>query len=109
MQTWNYYNIGLAIVIGVVITVVTGLLNVTPGGGFVGATWYGYPTAWLIYRVLAPQYSPWAFNWGNFAIDVVFWFVVTAAIMWLLEYDASRAMKGQPMTNQPAAKPKQKK
>ncbi len=106
MQSWSLHNIGLAIIIGIAITVISGLLNVTPGGGFVGATWYGYPTAWLIYRVLAPQYSPWAFNWTNFAIDVVFWFVVTGAVMWVLEFDAARAMKGQPAMGQPTAKQK---
>ena len=75
-------NFALALASGFVITLYTGLINSTPGGGFVGATWYGWPASWLIYRVLAPQYSPIAYNYGNLVIDVIAWTIVAFVVLW---------------------------
>ena len=66
---------------GIVATLVTGLTNTTPGGGFAGGVWYGWPTAWLVRRVLAPQYFPWFPNYTNFVLDVIFFAAVIYAIL----------------------------
>ncbi len=66
---------------GIVATLVTGLINTTPGGGFVGGVWYGWPATWLVRMVVAPQYNPWAPNYANFVLDVIFFAVVIYAVL----------------------------
>ncbi len=78
----NLHIVVVAIACGIVITLLTGLMPSTPFG-LVGASWYGYPMAWLIRRVLAPQYNPWYPNALAFVFDVAFWSVVTAIVMFL--------------------------
>jgi hypothetical protein len=65
---------------GIVATLVTGLINTTPEG-LVGGVWYGWPTSWLVRRVLAPQYFPWFPNYTNFVLDVIFFAAVIYAIL----------------------------
>jgi len=76
-----------SVVGGIVITLLTGMMNSTPGQ-LVGATWYGYPTSWIIRMVVAPQYNPWSFQAANFVIDVVVWFVVVAVVLLAAKYAA---------------------
>ncbi len=73
-------NVISAAVGSVIVTLLTGLLNSTPGGGFVGASWYGYPMTWLRKLVIAPQYNPWVIDWTGLVVDLVFWFIVVAVI-----------------------------
>lgn len=65
---------------GVIIALLTGLVNSTPGG-LVGATWYGWPVSWLYKLVIAPQYNPWKVQWANLVIDMIVWIVIIAIIM----------------------------
>ena len=65
---------------GVVIALLTGLVNSTPGG-LVGATWYGWPENWLIRMVVAPQYNPWKVNWVGLVVDAIVWIVIVAIVM----------------------------
>ena len=69
---------GLAFILGIVVTFATGVFNTTPG--IVGATWYGWPMSWLKRLVVAPQYNPWRLAFPGFALDVLFWF----AIFWVV-------------------------
>ncbi|MDE1856712.1 MAG: hypothetical protein KGH98_01355 [Candidatus Micrarchaeota archaeon] len=71
----------VAIVVGVAITLLSGVFNITPPG-LVGATWYGYPFSWLQWRAISPQYSPWFITplWG-LAADIIFWAVITFVIL----------------------------
>lgn len=84
----NSMSVVVSLVGGVVITLLTGLLNSTPGGGLIGATWYGYPLAWTIWRAVGPQYNPWVVSYFNLIIDIVFWFVV----VWIVIFAASRML-----------------
>ncbi len=70
----------LAVIGGVVITLITGLLENTPEM-LVGAVWYGYPLAWLVRMVVAPQYNPWVVRPLRLAADVLFWIVIVAIIL----------------------------
>jgi len=70
---------------GVIIALLTGLVNSTPGG-LVGATWYGWPVSWLYKLVIAPQYNPWKVQWGNLVIDIIVWIVVVAVVMLIAEH-----------------------
>jgi hypothetical protein len=71
-----------AIVFGVVITLLTGLVNTTPP--IIGAVWYGFPLAWLVRLVVAPEYFPWQINFTNLIIDIVFWATILGAILFLV-------------------------
>ncbi len=70
----------LAAVGGIVITLLTGLLENTPQM-LVGAVWYGYPLAWLVRMVVAPQYFPWVVRLLRLIADIVFWAVIVAIIL----------------------------
>lgn len=73
--------VAISIVAGVLVTLATGLLNTTPPR-MVGATWYGWPLAWLY--VIVYLGSPWFINWLNFAVDLMLWFILALVITVLL-------------------------
>jgi len=70
----------LAAIGGIVITLLTGLLENTPQM-LVGAVWYGYPLAWLVRMVVAPQYFPWVVRPLRLIADIVFWAVIVAIVL----------------------------
>lgn len=72
----------VALIVGLVITLITGLVKTTPQD-LVGATWYGWPLAWRIVPVvLQPQAS---YKIGEFIGDVIIWFIVVFVILFLLK------------------------
>jgi hypothetical protein len=72
-----------AVIGGVVVTLLTGLLGNTPAG-LVGAVWYGYPLPWLVMMVVAPQYFPWVLRPIRFVLDIVAWTVVVWVILFVV-------------------------
>jgi hypothetical protein len=70
----------LAVIGGIVITLLTGLLANTPEM-LVGAVWYGYPLAWLVQMIVAPQYFPWVVRPLRLIADIVFWAVIVAIVI----------------------------
>ena len=68
---------------GVIATLLTGLISNTPPM-FVGATHYGYPLAWLVQLVLAPEYFPWQVNVLNLIVDIVIWIIIVGIIATVL-------------------------
>ena len=68
---------------GEMITLLTGLVETTPPM-LVGAVHYGYPLAWLIRMVVAPQYNPWKIDFGNFIADTIIWFVIVAVVAFIV-------------------------
>jgi len=81
-------TVALAIIGGVVITLVTGLLDHTPEM-LVGAVYYGYPFAWLEMMVVAPQYFPWVVRPVRLVLDVVVW----AVVVWVILFIVSKVRK----------------
>ncbi|WP_455276300.1 hypothetical protein, partial [[Eubacterium] cellulosolvens] len=73
-----------SIIAGIVITLLTGFISNTKAT-LVGATHYGYPLAWLIRRVLAPQYFPWRIEIVNLIIDIVTWTLVIGIILYAIK------------------------
>lgn len=71
-----------AAIAGIVITLLTGLIENTPEM-LVGAVWYGYPLAWLVKMIVAPQYFPWVVRPLRLIADLVFWAVVAAIILFV--------------------------
>lgn len=62
----------------------TGLFSNTPQM-MVGAEWFGFPLAWLIRMIVAPEYNPWRIEFVNFLADVVVWSVILLVIVFILE------------------------
>jgi hypothetical protein len=69
---------------GVIITLLTGLFPSTPQM-LVGAEWYGFPLAWLIRMIVAPEYNPWRVEFLNFIADVVVWSVILFVIVFIVD------------------------
>jgi hypothetical protein len=68
---------------GVVVTLLTGLISNTPAM-LVGAMHYGYPLAWLVRLVLAPEYFPWRVNVPNLIVDLVIWIIIVGMAVTVL-------------------------
>jgi len=85
--------LGGALVGGALVTLVTGLVPVRT---LLGGTHYGLPVAWLVRRVLAPQYWPWHVEPFGLVVDVVVW--SAAVLVVLVAYDRYRhgSVGGQP-------------
>jgi cytochrome b561 len=70
-----------AVIIGIVITLITGIINTTPSG-LVGASWYGWPFAWRIIPVVPnPEAS---YDIAEFIGDWVVWSIVAFVVMFIL-------------------------
>ena len=67
----------LSVVAGLVITLITGLVDVTPMQ-LVGATWHGWPLPWF-YVIVYPG-SPISVSWLNLIGDIIVWFVIALAV-----------------------------
>jgi hypothetical protein len=78
----------VAIVGGVAVTLLTGLVENMPAM-LVGAVHYGYPLAWLIRLVIAPEFNPWRVEYVNLIFDIIVW----AVLVWLILFALSRRRK----------------
>jgi hypothetical protein len=81
MNTTN--RVVVSIVGGEVVTLLTGLFSNTPEM-LVGAEHYGFPLAWLIRMIVAPEYNPWRIEFVNFLADVVVWSVILLVIVFIV-------------------------
>ena len=84
----NMKTLILAVIGGIVITLLTGLIDHTPEM-LVGAVYYGYPLAWLEMLVIAPQYFPWVVRPIRLIIDIVVW----AIVVWVILFVISKVRK----------------
>jgi hypothetical protein len=75
---------------GVLLTLVTGLFSNTPEM-MVGATHYGYPLAWLIRMIVAPQYFPWVVDYISLLADIVFWSIIVVIVLLAIRMARKRA------------------
>jgi hypothetical protein len=82
MNTTN--RLLVSILGGEIITLLTGLFSSTPQM-MVGAEWYGFPLAWLIRMIVAPEYNPWRIEFLNFLADVVVWSLILLVIVFIVE------------------------
>jgi hypothetical protein len=82
MNTTN--RLVVSILGGEIITLLTGLFSNTPEM-LVGAEHYGFPLAWLIRMIVAPEYNPWRIEFVNFLADVVAWSVILLVIVFIVE------------------------
>lgn len=72
-----------AIIGGVIITLLTGLIPNTPAL-LMGATHFGYPFAWLIRMIVAPKYFPWKVNPLNLIADIAVWAIIVGVIIFTI-------------------------
>jgi len=82
MNTTN--RLVVSILGGEILTLLTGLFSNTPQM-LVGAEHYGFPLAWLIRMIVAPEYNPWRIEFVNFLADVVVWSVILLVIVFIVE------------------------
>jgi hypothetical protein len=82
MNTAN--RLVVSILGGEIITLLTGLFSNTPEM-LVGAEHYGFPLAWLIRMIVAPEYNPWRIEFVNFLADMVVWSVILLVIVFIVE------------------------
>lgn len=85
--------VGLSLAGGVVLTLLTGFI---PLRTLMGGTHYGFPMAWLIRRVLAPEYFPWRVSWLGLVVDLLIWTAVVLVILLLYDRFSHRLRGGQP-------------
>ena len=89
----------MALVGGVAITLVTGLLPNT-SSMLVGARWYGYPLAWLIRMVVAPEYFPWKVETVGLVADIVVWTLIVLVILLVAMRRPKTPVEGGPKATQ---------
>jgi hypothetical protein len=82
MNTTN--RLVVSILGGEIVTLLTGLFSNTPEM-LVGAEHYGFPLAWLIRMIVAPEYNPWRIEFVNFLVDLVVWSVILLVIVFIVE------------------------
>lgn len=70
----------LAVIVGVAITLVTGLIPNTPPM-LVGAIHYGYPFPWLFKMIVGPEYFPWVTDTGNLVVDMILWSIIAGVVL----------------------------
>jgi hypothetical protein len=76
----NVKMIIYSILAGLVITILTGLFTNMPSK-LLGAVHYGYPFAWLIRLVIAPEHFPWRVNMLKLIMNMVIWSIVVFIII----------------------------
>ncbi len=87
MYTYLWYILDMkkttlfSLVGGLGIALLTGLVS---NRTLLGGEWYGYPFAWLIRRILAPEYFPWNLEALSLIADVAIWTLVTGALLTIL-------------------------
>ena len=69
----------LAVIVagGLVLTLYSSQIDTTPGG-LVGATWHGWPSAYMYNLVTFPPAT--TYNYVNLVEDVVVWSIIAAVI-----------------------------
>jgi hypothetical protein len=82
----------VCIVLGVAISLATGLITNTPAQ-LACAAWYGYPFAWLTRNVIALQNNPWKADLLRLLLNVVFWSAVVCVVVNLAWCKACRQGK----------------
>lgn len=87
MKTMNLAII--SIVIGIIIAALTGLVNTTPN--LVGATWYGWPLAWMYNLVTYPPAT--TFNFVNLIVDIIVWAIIAAIVLYLASWATMKKKK----------------
>jgi len=75
-----------AIICGVVITLLTGLIETT-GNMEVACcgllTWYGFPLAWLYSVEIVPHYYLWEFDTLKLIFNLIFWTAIIGTALFL--------------------------
>ncbi len=74
-------TVAIAVVAAIVVTLITGVVNVTPSG-LVGAVWYGFPLNWINRLVTYPV--AWAVQGVGLVVDLVVWFIVALIVLMLI-------------------------
>lgn len=77
----GWRSIIFALIVGTIISLITGLIENAPVVGEPGVTYYGYPIVWLFVKSPPTTEISYAFLF----IDVVFWSGVAILILFIIE------------------------
>ena len=78
-----------AIVLGVLVSLASGLVENPPEASITIATYYGYPLVWRV----TMTFQPTEFKFASLAIDVIFWFAISFVALIILEKITPRSRK----------------
>lgn len=77
----------VSVVVGVVITLISGLIQTPMGHLGIDVVYWGIPLPWTM-RVIPTQFQ--SIDWFNLAADLVFWVVITSVVATSLIYLGTR-------------------
>ena len=86
---WRW--MGVFVFCGVLVSLVTGLVENPPQYSIIGARHYGFPLVWRVTMVTMPEHVQYTFV--NLAIDVFFWVVVSLVALMLLIRFSKRSVR----------------
>lgn len=80
-QTLRLKSLFWAIICGVLVSLVTGLIENQPEASVIGFTYYGYPLVWRVTKTLQPT----EFRLTNLAVDAASWIAISFLALIMLE------------------------
>ena len=78
-----------AIVLGVLVSLASGVVENPPEVSITIATYYGYPLVWRV----TMTFQPTEFRFTSLAIDVIVWFAISLVALVILEKITPRSRK----------------
>ena len=82
MEKKEFQIILCCLIGGIVITIITGLINITPPM-YMGSSWYGFPLPWRYVIVADPPIE--SISLAFFFLDAMFWWFVLYAVILLIK------------------------
>lgn len=77
-------------VFGLLVSVVTGIMENAPQASIIGAKYYGYQIVWRVTMTLQPD----QLNFNNLIVDVIVW-IVLSFIALIVVFNMSRYLKAK--------------
>lgn len=88
-----------AVVCGVLVSLVTGVIENPPEASIIGARYYGYPLVWRVTMTLQPT----ELRFTDLAIDALFWIVISFLALIITQKIAMRFLKAPPSSTDTAS------
>ncbi|MFB0543407.1 MAG: hypothetical protein ACETVR_01370 [Candidatus Bathyarchaeia archaeon] len=80
-KTLRWRSLVGAIVLGVLVSLASGLVENPPDASITIATYYGYPLVWRV----TMTFQPTEFRFTSLAIDIIVWFAISFVVLIILE------------------------
>jgi len=80
-----------AVVCGVLISLATGAIENPPEASIIGATYYGYPLAWIV--TMTTLNNTTSFRFADLALDALFWIIISFVALVAVQRFSKRSIK----------------